>query len=217
MEKLPPPPPYEANQPNNAWGSDHKMLPTSTTIGKHETLTYEIHYKTWNIAMRIVDAQTKQQLYTLTSGGAIGQDTQVTDSANRVIATGYASHWKTGVKMQMHETGGHTIPGSFETHTDKMLGFGSPSFVSPAFGGQKMTWKNKALSTKIHYTLIDERGIALAQFQSAGMKWKTVGTLQIMVGEAGGMIGEPQIAEIVSTVLTLMYRKLVANNVAAIS
>jgi hypothetical protein len=182
---------------------------------KHNSVVYEVHYKTWNIAMRVVDPNTQQEIYTLTSGGALGNDTQIVNSRNQVVGNGRASHWKTGIKMEMRETDGHsTIPGTFETKTGKALGFGSPSFVSPAFGGQKMTWKNKAMSTKIHYTLIDERGVALAQFQSAGMKWKTVGHLEIMTGDVP--MGDAQIAEIVSTVLTLTYRKLVANNMAAI-
>lgn len=101
--------------------------------------------------------------------------------------------------------------GSFKTHTGKMFG-GSPKFDSQAFGGQRMTWKNKAMSSKIVYTLIDERGLALAHFESAGMSWKRMGTLQIV----NQVTEEKQVDEIVVTVLTLLYRKLTEMNLAAI-
>lgn len=78
-----------------------------------------------------------------------------------------------------------------------------------------MTMKNKAMSTKINYTLIDEEtGMALAKFESAGMKWgKKVGRLEI--AEETSLTGG-QLDEVVVVMLTLMYRKLVAGNMAAV-
>lgn len=105
--------------------------------------------------------------------------------------------------------------GTFTTKTSKAMGMGSPQYTSPAFGGKRMTMKNKAMSTKINYTLIDEEtGMALAKFESAGMKWgKKVGRLEI--AEETSLTGG-QLDEVVVVMLTLMYRKLVAGNMAAV-
>lgn len=159
--------------------------------------------------MAVTDLSTGQQLYSL-SGGSLGSTLTATNSANVVVGTGRTSCMTTSVTVTMTGAAGGAA-GSFETHTGKLLG-GSPKFNSPAFGGQLMTWKNKALSTKINYTLMGEDGLALAKFESAGMKFKKVGKLEII----DAVQDQAQIDEIVVTVLTLLYRKLVEMNTVAL-
>ena len=176
------------------------------------TRTYEVRYKTWNVAMSVVDPTTPDQpLYTLTSNGALGNSTEIRDSTGSIVAQGYASSWKTGVKMTMLSSDKTTS--TFETKTTKSMGMGSPQYHSPAFGGQQMTLKNKAMSTKYNYTMIDEQSNAVAKFESAGMKWKTVGKLEVM---SDMVTSQQQMDEIVATMLTLTYRKMVQANTAAV-
>lgn len=93
---------------------------------------------------------------------------------------------------------------------DKIM-VGSPRYTSPAFGGQVMTWKNKAMSNKILYTLIDEQGLGLAKFESSP---KTrIGKLEL----ADTVTTEDQLSEIAVTLLTLLERKLRAIQISYIA
>jgi hypothetical protein len=173
------------------------------------TRTLEVRYTSWDVKIEVIDnTMGGQTLYRL-SGSSLGTELTALNGSGQLIGMGKSSHWKTGVSISLAGNNGAT----FETSTGKSFGRGSPSYVSPAFGGQKMTWKNKAMSTKIIYTLLDERGMALARLESAGMKWTKPGKLEIMEDL---MMDEAKRDEIVVTVLTLMYRKLVQNNTAAI-
>lgn len=99
---------------------------------------------------------------------------------------------------------------TFEVRDDRKM-LGSPTYVSSAFSGQQMTWKNKPWSNKIAYTLIDGKGLALAKFESSP---KTqVGKLEI-TKEVSSM---EQIDEIALMILTLLRRKLQAAESATIA
>lgn len=181
-------------------------------LSGHGSRTFEVHYSSWNIDMRVVDPSTSQQLYTL-SGNGLGKTLTAINAAGVVVGTGRTSSMSSSVTINL--TGANNGGGggaTFETHTGKFWG-GNPSYESPAFGGQKMTWKNKMMSTKISYTLIGEDGLALARFESAGMKWKRVGALEIV----DAVQGQEKVDEIVVTVLTLLYRKLVAMNTTVVT
>jgi hypothetical protein len=157
--------------------------------------------------MEVTDLSTSTKLYSL-SGGCMGGNLTCIDASNTVVGVGRTSCMRTGVNVSMTGAASGVPQYSFDTNTGKMLGMGSPKYVSPAFGGQQMTWKNKAMSTKINYTLVGADGMALARFESAGMKWKKVGRLEIV----DAVQDQAQVDEIVVTVLTLLYRKLVEMN-----
>jgi hypothetical protein len=175
----------------------------------HGSRTLEVRYHNWNMNFDVTDLSSGQHLYTL-NGGDLGGTFRCVNNNNILIGTGKTSCMTSSVTINMTGAAGGPT-GSFSTHTGKMFG-GSPKFNSPAFGGQQMAWKNKAMSTKIIYTLLDQSGMALARFESAGMKWKKIAKLEIV----DQIQDQAQIDEIVLTVLTLVYRKLVANNTAAI-
>ena len=78
---------------------------------------------------------------------------------------------------------------------------GSPKYHSPSFDGTDVTWRNKAMSTKIVYDLLDGRGTTYAKFQS-NPKTK-IGTLEL-----GDVTDEDCINEIVVTLVSLLARKL---------
>jgi hypothetical protein len=170
------------------------------------TRTLEVRYTSWDVKIEVLNAN--QTLYRL-SGSCLGTELTALNGAGQLIGHGKSSHCRTGVTISLAGNHGAT----FTTDTGKSFGRGNPAYVSPAFGGQKMTWKNKAMSTKIIYTLLDERGLALARFESAGMKWKKPGKLEVMEEL---LADQAKMDEIVVTVMTLMYRKLVQNNTAAI-
>lgn len=186
-------------------GKDELFSNTTAALGSG-TRTLEVHYKTWDVRIQVIDPSTQQQLYSL-SGDGLGTHIQALNAHGQVVGNGRTSHNHSSVTVDMTGTGN-----PFSTHTGKSFGRGSPAYVSPAFKGQKMTWKNKAMSSKINYTLVDASGLALARFESAGMSLKRVGKLEIMES----VTEQAQVDEIVVTVLTLMYRKLVAMNFAAI-
>lgn len=79
---------------------------------------------------------------------------------------------------------------------------GSPKYTSPAFGGQELTWKNKAMSRKIIYTLIDGSGTAIANFESNPSN--QVGKLEL----TEAIFGEEKLNEVVVTLMALLVRKL---------
>ncbi|ETN37549.1 uncharacterized protein HMPREF1541_07171 [Cyphellophora europaea CBS 101466] len=180
-------------------------MANSLASNGHGSRTLEVRYHNWSMNMDVIDLATSQQLYTL-HGGSLGGTFTCVNNANVVIGTGQTSLMRSNVTVSMTGAAGG-IAGTFQTHTGKLLG-GSPKFNSPAFGGQQMTWKNKAMSSKIIYTLLDENGIALARFESAGMKFKKVGKLEIV----DAVTDQAQVDEIVVTVLTLLYRKLTEMN-----
>lgn len=91
---------------------------------------------------------------------------------------------------------------SFEMHNSAGVLGGSPKFTSPAFEGQEVTWKNKGMSRRIIYTLIDGRGVAVANFESDPKS--RIGRLEI----SGEVVSEEMMNEIVVTLLTLLVRKL---------
>ena len=102
---------------------------------------------------------------------------------------------------------------AFEIHNSRSVLGGSPKYKSPAFGGNEMVWKNKAMSSKIIYDLIGSDGVALAKFQSDPRS--KIGKLEI-----GEITGEERINEVVVTLLTLLHRKMrciQAGVIAAIS
>jgi hypothetical protein len=182
---------------------------TKSLSTNHGSRTLEVRYHDWKMNMTVNDLSTSQQLYSL-AGPCLGGTITCVNSVNVPVGTGRTCLGRSSVTINMTGAAGGT-PGTFETHTGKLIG-GSPKFNSPAFGGQFMTWQNKARSTKIIYTLLDQNGLALARFESAGMKWKKVGKLEIV----DAVTDEAQVDEIVVTVLTLLYRKLTENNYAAI-
>lgn len=177
------------------------------------TRTLQVPYSEWGLTMEVIDPTVGGQTLYRLSGCNLGTELTALDSKGQLVGVGKSSHCRTSVRISLpagpHGHGGST----FETSTGKMFGRGSPSYTSPAFGGQRMTWKNKAMSTKILYTLLDESGAALARFESAGMRWGKPGKLEIMEEL---MLDDAKRDEIVVTVLTLLYRKLVQNNTAVL-
>lgn len=100
--------------------------------------------------------------------------------------------------MQNTATGEST----FELHNSAGVLGGSPKYTSPAFAGQEVTWKNKGMSRKIIYTLIDGNGVAIANFESDPRN--KIGKLEI----TGEISGEERLNEVVVTLLALLVRKL---------
>ena len=172
--------------------------------------TFEVHYKDWTSKLSVHPSGTDQQLYFMNTKGCTRQYT-ITKGSDQLIGSFKLHTISSRIDVETRSEEG--IGNTFELRNDKIL-VGSPRYTSPAFDKQLMVWKNKAMSSKIIYTLIDGNGQALANFESSP-KTK-IGKLEIL----DVVVGNDKINEIVVTLLALLLRKLQtiqASTIVAIS
>ena len=168
------------------------------------TRVLDVDYKYWRKNISITDSATGRRLYSL------GVDCRhsllsAINEYGQAIGSSKVHSWSSRIDVQMTST--KDVSTTFDMRNRGILG-GSPYYTSPAFDGQEMTWKNKAMSRKIIYTLIDGQGMALANFES---DWKTkIGKLEVLPS----ITEEERVHEIVVTLLALLYRKLLSIQIA---
>ena len=180
-------------------------IPHSGT--RYDSQIFEVHYANWRHTIMIIDPATNQITYTLSGNRT---HNSITNSQNQNIGTSKTSSMTSKVTVTMSNNS------TFDIHNDKFLGFGSPTYTSPALSGQDVIWKNRARSRQIHYTLIDGSGLALAKFE--GDVRTKIGKFEIAPGVG---LGQNQIEEVVVVLLTLLRRKMraiqSANSAAVVS
>ena len=157
----------------------------------------DVHYSNWKTSIVVTASDPEQPLYTIKASNA--REHTITNDSNETIGTAYVHQWRARLDMKTLSSNG--VENAFQIQNDGFLG-GSPYYTSPAFDGQKMTWNNKARSSKIIYTLIDGQGPALARFES-DPKTK-IGRLEIV----DAVTEYVKTNEILVTLLTLLVRKL---------
>ncbi|KAL9114413.1 MAG: hypothetical protein Q9227_001494 [Pyrenula ochraceoflavens] len=174
---------------------DKTFIPSSSS----SRIMY-VHYKDWTTSIIVRVSGTEKQLYTLYGNGC-GRQLTVTDASDQQIGLTKIHAISSRIDVETRSESG--TRNTFEMRNDKVV-VGSPRYTSEAFAGQVMTWKNKALSSKIIYTLIDGQGTTFAHFESSPKS--KVGTMEIL----NNVAMDDQVNEIVVTLLTLLYRKLQA-------
>lgn len=160
--------------------------------------TMDVFYKNWMSVIVVSAPGMIQPLYTL-SASRCGRQLTILDATDQQIGTSTVHSTTSRIDVECRAENG--VTNTFEIKNDKGI-IGSPRYTSPAFGGQQMTWKNKAMSYKIIYTLVDEQGTKLAYFESAPKS--KLGRLELL---AQGMEND-KINEIMVTLLSLLHRKL---------
>jgi hypothetical protein len=167
--------------------------PYSDVDGLH---IFEVHYKDWRSHTYVQDDNGVAIFTGLRE--SMSSRLEVIDRNGNNVGKSRTSSLSTRIDVELFNT---TAPAhTFEIRNHAT--FGSPRYPSPTFGGQQMTWKNKMMSKKILFDLMDESGKVYAKFESAP-KTK-IGRLEI----TGGCFGEDRLKEVVVTLLTLLIRKL---------
>lgn len=187
-----PPPPYS----------------NSSTSASAETL--DVNYLYWNNSITITDSNNRRLFESHRS--RCSSRLEVANQNGQLIGHAKTSRMTSQIDVAMQNTA--TGESAFEIHNSAGILGGSPKYTSPAFGGQEMIWKNKAMSRKIIYTLIDGNGMAIANFES-DPKYK-IGKLEI----TGEVSTDERLNEVVVTLLVLLVRKLKniqASYIAAVS
>jgi hypothetical protein len=177
-DNLPPPPPY-------------------SSISGSQTLS--IHYRAWSSHVIVRDS-AGNELFTSSVPGAYSTHLTFYNRHGKIIGTSKSSTFSSKITVDIVDP----VSQSFEMHNSAGILGGSPKYMSAAFDGKELTWRNKALSTKIIYELQCAKGKgdkALARFQSD--PFTKVGTLEV-----GDVQGEERLNELVVTLLTLLHRKL---------
>lgn len=84
------------------------------------------------------------------------------------------------------------------------------SFVSPAFGGQTLTWEHGRSWTHVEYVLLDVNAVPIAKFRGGScwkcLPWGNFGDFEIFRGVE---LTEAQRDEVLATGTTLAYRAAV--------
>lgn len=173
---------------------------------------YTVDYANWRRSVSILEP-TGQPIFTTHSPGPCCTRLEISNNHGQVIGTSKSSNWSSKVDVQIL----HPAQ-SFEMHNSGSVFGGSPEYTSPAFNSQKVVWKNKAMSRRIIYTLVDSKGQGVARFESDPKS--KFGKLEL-THEA---VEEQRLNEIVVTLMTLLHRKLrnirsseIAAGVAAVS
>ena len=166
----------------------------------------DVDYKNWRSSITVNTSNVRQPLYTLQAGGC-SRHVTFTNGANEGIGTSKIHKWTNRIEVEIQNEQGSNV--AFEMGNTKWFG-GSPCYYSPAFNGELVTWKNKAMSSKILYTLIDGQGVSLAHFQSSPRT--QIGRLEL----ANIVTEEVKINEIMVTLLTILYRKVQTIQTSAI-
>lgn len=159
------------------------------------SVTFTVDYAGWRRSTTILDP-TGQPLYSSHTSSSWSTRVEVSNKQGQLVGSSKSSSLSSKIDVQLTNQA-H----SFDIHNSASIFGGSPGYTSPAFGG-KVVWKNKALSNKIIYTLIDDKGMGVAKFESNPRT--KIGTLEL-THEA---VGQQRLDEIVVTLLTLLHRKL---------
>ena len=181
--------------------------PYSSTTGSQ---TLDVHYRHWGSHVVVTDS-AGQELFVSQARSCTSTRLEILNRNKQLIGTSKCNDFTSKITIQMDTGAG--LDRAFEIHNSRSVLGGSPKYKSPAFDGNEMVWKNKAMSSKIIYDLIGSDGVALAKFQSDPRS--EIGKLQI-----GEITGEERIDEVVVTLLTLLHRKMrciQAGLIAAIS
>lgn len=95
------------------------------------------------------------------------------------------------------------------------------SYVSPAFGGQTLTWEHGRSWTHVEYVLLDANAVPIAKFRGGScwkcLPWGNFGDFEVFHGRT---LTDAQRDEVIATGTTLAYRAAVnrsATSAAAIS
>lgn len=171
------------------------------------SVTFTVDYAGWKRSTTILDP-TGQPLYASHSSSSWSTRLEISNKQGQLVGASKSSSLSSKIDVQLSNPSQ-----SFDMHNSASIFGGSPGYTSPAFGG-KVVWKNKAWSNKIIYTLIDDKGMGVARFES-NPKTK-VGTLELTREAAG----QQRLDEIVVTLVTLLHRKLrniEASYIAAVS
>ena len=160
--------------------------------------TFDVHYRDWKNNI-VVTNSAGQEVFTL-NGRSSSVRLEIVNRNKQVI--GYSKSSSLSSKIHVEITNATGASRAIEIQNSNCIWGGSPRYTSPAFDGREVTWKNKAMSTKIIYTLIDGRGTAVAKFQSD--PWTKIGKLEI----TDEVTGEDRLNEVAVTLLSLLHRKL---------
>lgn len=125
------------------------------------------------------------------------------------IATANSSKWS--MKMDFSISGtGHEFPvDSRRKLSSDMV------YVSPAFGGQTMTWEHQRNWGKIEYVLLDEQAQPIARFKGGSswkcMPWGTFGEMDLVSEK---VVTAEQRDEVVAVGLGLSYKAVMQRQTA---
>lgn len=158
--------------------------------------TFTVDYAHWRRHISILDP-TGQPLFTSHSPSSYSTRLEISNNHGQVIGTSRSSNLTSKINVHL------TNPAqSFEIHNSASVFGGSPGYTSPAFNSEKVVWKNKAMSSRIIYTLVDNKGMGVAKFESDPRT--QIGKLEL-THEA---VEEQRLNEIAVTLLTLLHRKM---------
>jgi hypothetical protein len=160
--------------------------------------TLDVHYRDWKSNIVVTDS-AGQEMFSL-NGSRSSLRLEIVNRNKQVI--GYSKSDSSTSRIDVEINNATGARGAFEIHNSSCIFGGSPQYISPAFDGREVTWKNKAWSSKIIYTLIDGRGMAVAKFQSDPKS--KIGKLEI----TDEVTGEDRLNEVAVTLLTILHRKL---------
>ena len=156
----------------------------------------DVDYRTWRRSITVNTPNVNQPLYALQTNGC-SRHVTITKGPNDSIGISKIHTWTNRIEVEIQNEQGN----AFKMGNTKWYG-GSPCYYSPAFNGELVTWKNKAMSKKILYTLTDSQGVSFAHFESSPRT--QIGRLEL----ADTVTEETKINEIMVTLLTILYRKL---------
>lgn len=187
---------YNPQSFSNTISSPPPPYSNFSTSGGAQTLA--VNYLNWNSSIIITDS-TGQQLFT-SHRSRCSSRLEVTNQNGQLIGHVKGSKLTSQIDVNMQNTA--TGESAFEIHNSAGILGGSPKYTSPAFARQEVTWKNKGMSRKIIYTLIDGNGMAIANFESDPKN--KIGKLEI----TADVSTDERLNEVVVTLLALLVRKL---------
>ena len=106
----------------------------------------DVHYRHWRSHIVISDS-AGQELFVSQARSCGSTRLEILNRNKQLIGSSKSNDLTAKITIEMNTGAGSDR--AFEIHNSRSVLGGSPKYKSPAFGGNEMVWKNKAMSSKI--------------------------------------------------------------------